>query len=621
MGVLSYYTDLDYLKECFPNHIICDVNTSIVYGNSFCSLPIKEEAKLRKKIQYAKNPQIYSIEEIDTESEIFSLNPGLNHNMIYLKDRKYSQNPQNPKPIPSNITLMDIEDVNFSRSFSENVQYIFFRIFRNSLNDVKHNYIIDNTFDSQRFLEDFHDENLREFWEKIINTAAFEYFILSFNHLDDSLTNLFRNVCKGSDDYNQHLNGKDNLFNFSLTLPNYMDLIFKQIEINKRGILTLDKLISDYNKAYNTFLSTQQIPEDKLRSTFVSNHSGGNVKSIFTQLKGSLKKIKLEKEPNREFNLSSSHPLKNSILDSGKKKHKERHNNLSYDFVNFKSTKTKSEDKIVTVLKESLEREKDNLLLGGYITNGNGKQIRHMRMRSHKDNINTLSTNSNCNKFYNLNSPNPYSNLNSTLLTPQLLNKKNSNFSIYGHKGFLKFIQDILVKDPETDYGYASELLSIIIKHTNDNISEKESFKSSFRDSDFSKIDETDSENNEVSYFSTGSSRNSKGAANNNFNNLNQNTIKHLQLNYFPCREVDFSPCQLNQFNEIIEMPKSETYQYYLILAFYLLEYAENIDNILDFFKKAHYCDKKAFPRIRFLQFLHEFELKDLKKFINNERL
>jgi hypothetical protein len=621
MGVLSSYTDLDYLKECFPNHIICDVNTSIVYGNAFCSLPIKEEAKLRKKIQYAKNPQIYNIEEIDSESEIFNLNQVLNYSTMnyYLKDRK---NSQTQKPNSTKLSSMDIEDVDFNRTFSENVQYIFFRIFRNSLNEVKNNYIISNSFDSQRFLEDFHDENLREFWEKIINTAAFEYFILSFNHLDDSLTNLFKNVCKCPDEKYEHLKSKAHLFNFSLTLPNYMDLIFKQIEINKKGILNIDKLISDYNKAYNTFLSTQQIPEDKLRSTFVSNHSGGNGRNIFTQFKGSIKKIKVDKEikENKEFNLNqcNSNPIKNSIFDSGKKKNRERHNNLSYDFVNLKSKKTKSEDKI-NILKESLDREKDNIVSGNYIINGNGKQIRHTRMRSHKDNLNAISTTSNCNKFNNLNTPNPYSNLNSTLLTPQLINKKNSNFSIYGNKGFLKFIQDIIVKDPETDYGYASELLAIILKHSNDNISEKESLNSDFRDSDFSKIDETDSENNEISYFSTGSRRNSKGDVNNNFNNLNMNTIKHLQLHHFPYREIDFSPCQLNQFNEIIEMPKSETYQYYLILAFYLLDYAENIDNILDFLKKAYLHDKKAFPRVRFLQFLYEYELKDLKKILNCE--
>ena len=52
----------------------------------------------------------------------------------------------------------------------------------------------DNVFCSDKFLDELTCEGNRQFWEKILNTQAFEYFILSNQYIDDSPTKLFKNV-------------------------------------------------------------------------------------------------------------------------------------------------------------------------------------------------------------------------------------------------------------------------------------------------------------------------------------------------------------------------------------------------------------------------------------------
>jgi len=51
-------------------------------------------------------------------------------------------------------------------------------------------------FDSAKFLESFEKEPYKIFWEKVIGTFAFEYFILSDSYLDDSYAKIFSNITK-----------------------------------------------------------------------------------------------------------------------------------------------------------------------------------------------------------------------------------------------------------------------------------------------------------------------------------------------------------------------------------------------------------------------------------------
>jgi hypothetical protein len=80
------------------------------------------------------------------------------------------------------------EDVDFNLSFAENVQNIFFKLLKNRLMDVKKEYVTNEIFDGQKFLDSFDDEDYKLFYEKILVTKAFDYFITSMKFLDNSLS-------------------------------------------------------------------------------------------------------------------------------------------------------------------------------------------------------------------------------------------------------------------------------------------------------------------------------------------------------------------------------------------------------------------------------------------------
>ena len=56
----------------------------------------------------------------------------------------------------------DDEDVDFNLSFAQNVQNIFFSIFKNNMTNIKE-YIKNNNFNSQRFLSSFKNEIINYF--------------------------------------------------------------------------------------------------------------------------------------------------------------------------------------------------------------------------------------------------------------------------------------------------------------------------------------------------------------------------------------------------------------------------------------------------------------------------
>ena len=116
-GVSTSSVDFKTLKETYPTYVICNVDTSQLHfeENHLTTIPFNEETILRKKLQFVKNPLFFDVEEI-----VFN---------------------------PKCKTL--IEDVNPNRSFSENVQYIFFRIIRNGLKGFPGRFLNNNIFDSE----------------------------------------------------------------------------------------------------------------------------------------------------------------------------------------------------------------------------------------------------------------------------------------------------------------------------------------------------------------------------------------------------------------------------------------------------------------------------------------
>ena len=232
MGILSSAMSFETLKENFPDHVICNVDTSEIHAENVVKLPQVEETKLRKKLQFVKNPEIFDIEEIITEP----------HNKIM------------------------IEDVMPDRSFSDNVQQIFFRIFKNALKGFKLKYMIDSVFYQEDFLNDLaiHSEEHRNFWDKIIKTFAFEYFILSNQYLEDSNTKIFKNITKRKED--KTVQDDIYCYNISITISDdNIENFFKEITSNSRenydrDIQNYQKFVKDIKNPSN-ICTAKEVPE------------------------------------------------------------------------------------------------------------------------------------------------------------------------------------------------------------------------------------------------------------------------------------------------------------------------------------------------------------------------
>ena len=191
-GIKSNLIDPIELNKQYPSHIICDINSSTIYGNvSSLKLPLNEELKIKKKLMLLKNKNINFYDDVIIDNVNFS---NLNNKNI------------------------EFEDVDFSLSFNQNVQKIFFRIFKNNLYRIKKEYMFNNnnTFDSKSFLRLFDDnKEYKLFFDKIINTYAFEFFILYMHYFDDSNSRLFNLICKNN---NKNLDNNNNYYNFEFSL-------------------------------------------------------------------------------------------------------------------------------------------------------------------------------------------------------------------------------------------------------------------------------------------------------------------------------------------------------------------------------------------------------------------
>ena len=222
MGVHSSYTDFEYLKELYPNNVICDINTSQIYANSIIPLPQLEESKLRKKIFYAKNPNMYYLEEI-TQTQNYK-----------------------------NKFIM--EDIHPNRSFPQNMQNVFFRIFKANLVDVK-SLTNKKSFDSEKFLERFVNEDYKLFWDKIINTSAFEHFILSNQYLDDSYIKTFKHLIKNGFELPvEDTIANEEAYDYNVNVPKSIEDTMLVIEANSSPKIS-EKLVKYYTENYEDVLN------------------------------------------------------------------------------------------------------------------------------------------------------------------------------------------------------------------------------------------------------------------------------------------------------------------------------------------------------------------------------
>lgn len=235
MGVLSTTVDIVELKSSFPHHLICNIDTSQLFCKSYTqTLPQNEEDKIRRKIQFMRHPEIYYLEEIETNNAF--------------------KNEVKPKDVWPN------------RAFSQNIQYIFFRVLRCPLENYKNKYFINNSvFDPEKFLNEFDCDEYRFFWNKIIETIAFQYFIYSDKYIDDSNNIIFENISKLSNNEEENYINKVDLYRYSLNLPNFIGKIFLDLEKEKKLKASfkndLKKLIKDHKSIKN--LDKQEILNER----------------------------------------------------------------------------------------------------------------------------------------------------------------------------------------------------------------------------------------------------------------------------------------------------------------------------------------------------------------------
>ena len=259
IGLNTSRTSAQDLINSFPSHIICDVGTSSLYGNiSNLKLPINEEMKIKTKLLLLKSKNKNNYDDLDIDG--------------------YSYNSSERQSKSSNVE--EYEDVDFNLSFAQNVQNIFFRIFKNNLKNIKKDYIINNVFNIQNFLNSFDQEDYKLFFEKIVKTLAFDNFISSMKYLDDSASRKFNLICKNNSEKKIKEKKNSKYYKYSFTIPKKLDKIFNLKEIQD--------IYDEYNEISNS------IDENLTKSTTSLNNSNKFSKSSFFINKSLIKENKIK---------------------------------------------------------------------------------------------------------------------------------------------------------------------------------------------------------------------------------------------------------------------------------------------------------------------------------------
>ena len=156
MGVLSSCISIQQLQEKFPETCIVDLETGRIVVKKVKRLPREDEIFLKKRIQYAKNPELFKDEKDIVSSED------------------------------------NVVDINLT--FSSNIQRIFFQLLKQTFKSYKE-YIKAgvNKLDEKKYVKAMGVDK-GEFWEKILKSAIVDLFI---NDNDDgSNRNHFDELCK-----------------------------------------------------------------------------------------------------------------------------------------------------------------------------------------------------------------------------------------------------------------------------------------------------------------------------------------------------------------------------------------------------------------------------------------
>ena len=159
-------------------------------------------------------------------------------------------------------------------------------------------------------------------------------------------------------------------------------------------------------------------------------------------------------------------------------------------------------------------------------------------------------------------------------------NNLSGPLNFYGKDGFIQFLSDlfeVLKINEISEIGLQSEFLSVINKH----------------DFNFNEI------SNNNSFIS----------------DMESISEELINISYNP----KYSQHYYNK-GSIIEIPKSDSFQYYLIIAYHFEEFTEKIDKVFEMYLKTSEKDKKNFPKVRFYQLLDNISRSKLISYNSNEK-
>ena len=226
-----------------PYRIVCEVGTSTLYGNTTkLKLPYKEEMKIKSKLILLRS-------KFKNNFDNFTVDEG---------------------GVQNDLMNKDDDGVDFNLSFSQNVQNIFFSVFKDNLKNIK-DYIKNNNFNSQKFLNSFHNEEYKSFFDTIVKTAAFEIFINSMSILDDCNSRKFNQICKYEyEKKSQERLEQNSYYNYSFNIPFKLNLFFKIKEFK----VTYD----EYNEISNIIQNVHYKDIDLFNNKL--ENSNGSFRSI-----------------------------------------------------------------------------------------------------------------------------------------------------------------------------------------------------------------------------------------------------------------------------------------------------------------------------------------------------
>jgi len=205
----------------------------------------------------------------------------------------------------------------------------------------------------------------------------------------------------------------------------------------------------------------------------------------------------------------------------------------------------------------------------------------------------------------------------SGLLSEDCISKKlESQFKVYTKDGFIRFVDNLtyfLTPREISELGLDAEILLEIEKHLKTPNDSPTKFKKEISNFNLTNIEEEGSVSNASSDIDT-----SRDEKDDKDYKEDKEIIDESQTISKPKISLEHSSINKIRNCLILDIPKIDCFQYYLLVASILDEYyyLNQHDIIFEFYCKAIELDKKNFPNIKFYEFIDQFDFSTLKDFL-----